>query len=93
MAKFYKMAKCVFSWPAVLKMAKTFEIGHEMANLATLLDLCHVAARYPMAAFFLTLHGSALAQTWLTVQDSSGIKKLESTAHVNTARIFNWDYL
>jgi len=22
------------------------------------LDLCHVTARYPMAAFFLTLHGS-----------------------------------
>jgi len=34
-----KMAKCVFSWPAQLKMAKFFKIGHEMANLATLLSL------------------------------------------------------
>jgi len=36
-ARFYKMAKCIFSWPAHLKMAKFCEIGHEMANLATLL--------------------------------------------------------
>jgi len=35
-AKFRKMAKCVFSWPAQLKMAKFVEIGHGMANLATL---------------------------------------------------------
>jgi len=32
-----------------------------------------VIDRYPMATFFLTLHGSALAQAWLTVQDSFGI--------------------
>jgi len=42
------------------------------------LDLCHVTDRYPMAAFFLTLHGCALAQAWLTVQDSFEIKKFES---------------
>ena len=31
-----KMAKCVISSPAQLKMVKFFEIGHNMANLATL---------------------------------------------------------
>jgi len=35
-AEFYKMAKYMFSWPTHLKMVKFFEIGHEMANLATL---------------------------------------------------------
>jgi len=36
MAKFCKMAKCVFSSQRSPKMAKFFDIGHEMANLATL---------------------------------------------------------
>jgi len=37
MAKFYKMAKCVFSWPTQIKTAKFLNIDHEMASLATLL--------------------------------------------------------
>jgi len=39
MAKFHKMAKCVFHGQRTSKMAKFFEIGHEMANLATLEQL------------------------------------------------------
>jgi len=31
------MAKYVFAWPAQLKNGQIFEIGHEMANVATLL--------------------------------------------------------
>jgi len=31
-----EMAKCVFSWPAHLKVAKFSKIDHEMANPATL---------------------------------------------------------
>jgi len=39
MVRFYKMAKYVFFMAnAIKKMAKFFEIGHEMANLATLLQ-------------------------------------------------------
>jgi len=38
MAKFYKMAKCFFHGQRISKMAIFFEIGHEMANLATLLS-------------------------------------------------------
>jgi len=34
-----EMAKCVFSWPAHLKVAKFSKIGHEMANLATLVSM------------------------------------------------------
>ena len=37
MAKFYKISKCVFSWPAQLKNGQIFQIGHEIANVATLL--------------------------------------------------------
>jgi len=36
MATFYKMAKCFLSCPAQLKNSLFFEVGHEMANLATL---------------------------------------------------------
>jgi len=36
MAKFYKLAKCVFHGQRTSTMAKLFKIGHEMANLATL---------------------------------------------------------
>jgi len=39
MAKSYKMAKCVFYGQRGLKMAKFFEIGRDMANLATLVSV------------------------------------------------------